>query len=109
VEPKQIFSTAGGCWIRYRFQCDLTELVIGEESGNQGSSHGGYNWGVSSQEINRLLSGANSTAGPLAGKALPGIRVIWHGDLGRTLFDYMQESGRAGRDGLRREATMIVG
>jgi superfamily II DNA helicase RecQ len=40
---------------------------------------------------------------------IPDIRVIWHVDPPRTLLDYAQESGRAGRDGLKSEAIMIVG
>ena len=34
---------------------------------------------------------------------IPDIRVIWHVDPPRTLLDYAQESGRAGRDGLKSE------
>src|SRR5271168_497342 len=40
---------------------------------------------------------------------IPDIRVVWHVDRPRTLLDYAQESGRAGRDGLKSEAIMIGG
>jgi superfamily II DNA/RNA helicase len=40
---------------------------------------------------------------------IPDIRVIWHVDRPRTLLDYAQESGRAGRDGSKSEAIMVVG
>ena len=40
---------------------------------------------------------------------IPDIRVIWHVDQPRTLLDYAQESGRAGRDGLKSEAIIIRG
>ena len=36
------------------------------------------------------------------------IRVVVHADRPRTLLDYGQESGRAGRDGLRSEAIIVV-
>jgi superfamily II DNA helicase RecQ len=37
------------------------------------------------------------------------IRVICHVDPPRTLLDYAQESGRAGRDGLKSEVIVVVG
>jgi superfamily II DNA helicase RecQ len=40
---------------------------------------------------------------------IPDIRVVWHVDPPRTLLDYAQESGRAGRDGLKSEAIVITG
>jgi superfamily II DNA helicase RecQ len=40
---------------------------------------------------------------------IPDIRVVWHVDRPRTLLDYAQESGRAGRDGLKSEAIMVKG
>jgi superfamily II DNA helicase RecQ len=40
---------------------------------------------------------------------IPDIRVVWHVDRPRTLLDYAQESGRAGRDGLKSEAIMVGG
>jgi superfamily II DNA helicase RecQ len=39
---------------------------------------------------------------------IPDIRVVWHVDKPRTLLDYAQESGRAGRDGLKSEAIMVI-
>ena len=41
------------------------------------------------------------------GVDIPDIRCIIHMDRPRTLLDYAQESGRAGRDGLRSEAVII--
>lgn len=41
------------------------------------------------------------------GVDIPDIRCIIHVDRPRTLLDYAQESGRAGRDGLRSEAVVI--
>ena len=41
------------------------------------------------------------------GVDIPNIRSIIHIGLPRSLLDYAQESGRAGRDGLRSEAIMI--
>jgi superfamily II DNA helicase RecQ len=41
------------------------------------------------------------------GVDIPDIRCIIHVDQPRTLLDYAQESGRAGRDGLRSEAIVI--
>ena len=41
------------------------------------------------------------------GVDIPDIRCIIHVDRPRTLLDYAQESGRAGRDGLRSEAFII--
>jgi superfamily II DNA helicase RecQ len=43
------------------------------------------------------------------GVDIPDIRVIWHVDPPRTLLDYAQESGRAGRDGLKSEAILVTG
>jgi superfamily II DNA helicase RecQ len=40
---------------------------------------------------------------------IPDIRVIWHVDRPRTLLDYAQESGPAGKDGSKSEAIMVVG
>jgi superfamily II DNA helicase RecQ len=40
---------------------------------------------------------------------IPDIRVVWHVDKPRTLLDYAQESGRAGRDGLKSETIMVIG
>jgi RecQ family ATP-dependent DNA helicase len=42
------------------------------------------------------------------GVDIPDIRCIVHVDWPFTVLDYAQESGRAGRDGLRSEAVMIV-
>ncbi|RYO48247.1 hypothetical protein AA0116_g12773 [Alternaria tenuissima] len=42
------------------------------------------------------------------GVDIPDIRCIIHIDWPFTVLDYAQESGRAGRDGLRSEAVMIV-
>jgi superfamily II DNA helicase RecQ len=42
------------------------------------------------------------------GVDIPDIRCILHVDWPFTVLDYAQESGRAGRDGLRSEAIMIV-
>ena len=42
------------------------------------------------------------------GVDIPDIRCIVHIDWPFTVLDYAQESGRAGRDGLRSEAVMIV-
>jgi RecQ family ATP-dependent DNA helicase len=41
------------------------------------------------------------------GVDIPDIRCIIHIDWPRTMLDYAQESGRAGRDGLRSEAVII--
>jgi superfamily II DNA helicase RecQ len=41
------------------------------------------------------------------GVDIPDIRCIIHVDRPRTLLDYAQESGRAGRDGLRSEAIIV--
>jgi superfamily II DNA helicase RecQ len=41
------------------------------------------------------------------GVDIPDIRCIIHIDWPRTILDYAQESGRAGRDGLRSEAVII--
>ena len=41
------------------------------------------------------------------GVDIPDIRCIIHIDWPRTILDYAQESGRAGRDGLRSEAIII--
>ena len=41
------------------------------------------------------------------GVDIPDIRCIIHMDWPRTILDYAQESGRAGRDGLRSEAIVI--
>lgn len=43
------------------------------------------------------------------GVDIPDIRCIVHVDWPRTILDYAQESGRAGRDGLRSEALVVVG
>jgi superfamily II DNA helicase RecQ len=40
---------------------------------------------------------------------IPDIRVVWHVDKPRTLLDYAQKSGRAGRDGLKSETIMVIG
>jgi len=42
------------------------------------------------------------------GVDIPDVRCIIHIDWPFTLLDYAQESGRAGRDGLRSEAIMVV-
>jgi superfamily II DNA helicase RecQ len=42
------------------------------------------------------------------GVDIPDIRCIIHVDWPRTILDYAQESGRAGRDGVRSEAIIIV-
>lgn len=42
------------------------------------------------------------------GVDIPDIRVVMHAEPPRTLLDYAQESGRAGRDGLASEAVIIV-
>jgi superfamily II DNA helicase RecQ len=42
------------------------------------------------------------------GVDIPDIRCVVHVDWPFTVLDYAQESGRAGRDGLRSEAVMIV-
>jgi RecQ family ATP-dependent DNA helicase len=39
---------------------------------------------------------------------IPDIRVVIHADVPRTLIDYAQESGRAGRDGLKSEAIIVA-
>lgn len=43
------------------------------------------------------------------GVDIPDIRCIIHVDRPRTILDYAQESGRAGRDGLRSEAVVMIG
>jgi superfamily II DNA helicase RecQ len=42
------------------------------------------------------------------GMDIPDVRCIIHIDWPFTMLDYAQESGRAGRDGLRSEAVLIV-
>lgn len=38
---------------------------------------------------------------------IPNVRVIIHVERPRTILDYAQESGRAGRDGMRSEAMIM--
>ena len=40
---------------------------------------------------------------------IPDIRMIWHVDPPRTLLDYAQESGQAGRNGLKSETIVVTG
>jgi superfamily II DNA helicase RecQ len=43
-----------------------------------------------------------------AGLDVPDVRLIIHVDLPKTLRDFVQESGRAGRDGLRSESVVVT-
>lgn len=114
-ELVHIMKSVGGCAIVYVRSRKRTKL-ISDELRRNGLSADYYHAGLSTEEKEdkqnkwkndeiRVIVATNAFG---MGIDKPDVRIVVHVDLPNTLEEYFQEAGRAGRDGNRSYAVMLV-
>lgn len=94
--------------------CEQIASIISEQLGGNYTGH--YHGGMNRADRNRVQDDFKSGKTPVVtatnafgmGIDVPNIRGVYHFGIPGTLEDYMQEVGRAGRDGLASENWLLV-